>query len=220
MKNLLLILSLIFVLTACGSTQTQVQPKELSLIEQEAPLAIVIMPPINNSNNVDAKEYLYSSLAIPLINKGYYVFSPYLTLDLFQQESAYDAELFIDSDLSQFQKVLGADAVLFTVINHWQKGLNTIQTNVEYILRSTHSNKELFRRQGDISLDTSTSNSASLAGLVVNLISTAATPIITAARMSNVEGLKNLPIGKYRGGFPKGKLVTEQEEEQEEGLED
>lgn len=54
----------------------------------------------------------------PLCEKGYYVFSPLLTMELFQSESAYDAEQFIEADLSQFRNVLGADAAMFTIINH------------------------------------------------------------------------------------------------------
>ena len=37
-------------------------------------------------------------------------------MEMYQQESAYDAEMFLDKDISMFQKVLGADAAMFTII--------------------------------------------------------------------------------------------------------
>ncbi len=40
-------------------------------------------------------------------------------MKMFQQESAYDAENFLEGGLSQFQNVLGADAVMFTIIKKW-----------------------------------------------------------------------------------------------------
>ena len=62
---------------------------------KKKPLTILIMPPINNTNHAEAKEYFYSSLAKPLCEKGYYVVSPFLSMDLLKQESAYDSEMFI-----------------------------------------------------------------------------------------------------------------------------
>ena len=35
--------------------------------------------------------------------KGYYVFSPLMTMDLFKGESAYDSEMFINGDLKKFR---------------------------------------------------------------------------------------------------------------------
>ena len=39
------------------------------------PVTLVVMPPINNTSNVDAKELLYTSISYPLIEAGYYVIS-------------------------------------------------------------------------------------------------------------------------------------------------
>lgn len=75
-----------------------------------------IMPPINQTTHAEAKDFFYTTLYLPLCEKGYYVYSPYLTMEMYQQESAYDAEMFLDKDISMFQKVLGADAVMFTII--------------------------------------------------------------------------------------------------------
>lgn len=79
-------------------------------------MSIAIMPPINQTTHAEAKDFFYTTLYLPLCEKGYYVYSPYLTMEMYQQESAYDAEMFLDKDISMFQKVLGADAVMFTII--------------------------------------------------------------------------------------------------------
>lgn len=86
---------------------------------EERPMSIVVMPPINQTTHAEAKDYFYTTMYQPLCEKGYYVYSPYLTMEMFQQESAYDAEMFVEGDLSQFREILGADAAMFTIIKDW-----------------------------------------------------------------------------------------------------
>ena len=201
MKKVQLIFLILPILLASCATTKNTNPitrgEKYSKLYEEAPASILIMPPINNSNNVDAKEYFYTSLAIPLMEKGYYVFSPYLAMDLFQQESAYDSELFLNGDLSQFRNVFGADAALFTIINKWQKHSDNIATDVEYILVSTKTNEVLYSHKGKFKLDTSMSTGNDLFDLVGTLVMTVSTPIIRAARKCNWHVLRDLPHGAY-----------------------
>lgn len=67
-------------------TRGQQYPK----LYAEAPGSIVIMPPVNRTNAVEAKEYFYTTLYRPLCEKGYYVFSPYLTMELMLTTSLTD----------------------------------------------------------------------------------------------------------------------------------
>jgi hypothetical protein len=121
---------------------------------KEKPLTIAVMPPINQTNHVEAKDYFYTTLYAPLCEKGYYVYSPMMTMEMFQAESAYDAEMFIEGDLSQFRNVLGADAAMFTIIKSWKRNNvgGKITAGVEYILRSTKTGETLYKREGLISV--------------------------------------------------------------------
>lgn len=140
----------------------------------------------------------------PLCEKGYYVFSPLLTMELFQSESAYDAEQFIEADLSQFRNVLGADAAMFTIIKSWKRNNigGKLTVDVEYILRSTKTNETLYRREGNIKVDTSVSGGGGgVFGALVNLaataISTATTDKVIAGRRCTAYVLSDMPVGKY-----------------------
>lgn len=207
MKKILFLLVLPLILTACGSSKSLTRGEQYSSLYNEAPVSILVMPPINNSNNVDAKEYFYTSLAIPLMEKGYYVFSPYLALDLLQQESAYDSELFLGGDISAFGNVFGADAALFTVINKWQKHSSSIETEVEYYLISTRTNEVLYSHKGNLKLNTSVSSGNALVNLIGTVVNTIATPIVTAARQCNRYVLQDLPEGVYSLDYLKDKNV-------------
>jgi hypothetical protein len=200
---------LALLLASCGSkalTKQQTYPN----IYSERPLAIAVMPPINNTNNVEAKEFLYATLSQPLCEKGYYVLPSFLTMEMFKSESAYDAELFINAPVDRFGAVLGADAVLFTIISKWEKMAlsSNIYIEIEYRLKSTHTNEVLFERKGNITYDASVNTSGGgLVGALVNMaasaINTALTDHIKVARVCNTYTLSDIPAGTYSPLFDK-----------------
>ena len=110
MKKIIGIIMAVVSLASC-STPTTLSQQYPGMYE-EKPLSIAIMPPINQTTHAEAKDYFYTTMYMPLCEKGYYVYSPYLTMEMFQQESAYDAEMFLEADLTPFRNVLDADAAM------------------------------------------------------------------------------------------------------------
>jgi hypothetical protein len=200
---------LAFFVVSCGSkalTKQQTYPN----IYSERPLAVAVMPPINNTNNVEAKEFLYTTLSQPLCEKGYYILPLFLTMEMFKSESAYDAELFINGPVDRFGSILGVDAVLFTIINKWEKAAlsSNIYVEIEYRLKSTHTNEILFERKGKITYDASiNANSGGLLGALINVaasaLNTALTDHIKVARVCNTYTLSDIPAGTYSPYFDK-----------------
>jgi hypothetical protein len=167
----------------------------------EKPTTILLMPPINNSTNVEAKEYFHSTLLAPLANQGFYVIPPFLSLEILKRESAYDAELFLNSSLSTFGEVFGADIVLFTIIHKWDKSYGNVKVELEYILKSTKTNEVLYTRRGTINYNTTVSGTAGAYGVFADLALTAANTIgtkyVDVARICNTYTFKDIPVGKY-----------------------
>lgn len=169
---------------------------------EEKPVTLLVMPPINNSTNVEAKDLLYTSISRPLVEAGYYVISPLLAMDIFKAESGYDAEMFFDAPLNVFNNYFGADAVVFSVIDSWAKKGMGIQTKIRYVIKSAYTNEILFDRSCDLYLDLSVdSGTGGLLGALVDLaasaITTAATDHIVAARKANYFIVRDIPRGKY-----------------------
>ena len=198
------ILGLVALLMSSCATKQITRLEQYPKMYEEKPLAIVVMPPINQTNFVEAKDYFYTTLYAPLCEKGYYVYSPMMTMEMFQSESAYDAEQFIEADLSKFRNVLGADAAMFTIIKSWKRNKigGSLTAGVEYILRSTKTGETLYKREGLISVDTSVnSGGGGLFGALVDLaataIATAATDKVVAGRRCTVFVLSDMPEGKY-----------------------
>lgn len=202
--RILLFMVAVAAFASCGTSDQFTRGNQYSQLYEEKPLSIVIMPPINQTGAVEAKDYFYTTLYMPLCEKGYYVFSPQLTMDLFKQESAYDAELYVDGDLSKFREVLGADAAMFTIIKSWDRNNfgGAIRTDVVYWLRSTKTGETLFKREGQITLNTNFNVQGggvigALVGVIATAVKTAATDVIVVGRKCSSYMLNDLPAGKY-----------------------
>ena len=188
--------------TSCGMMNTVTRESQYAKMYEEKPITLLVMPPINNSTNVEAKDLLYTSISRPLVEAGYYVISPLLAMDVLKAESAYDSEMFFDAPLTTFQTYFGADAVVFSVIDTWAKKGMGIQTKIRYVIKSAYTNEILFDRSCDLYLDLSIDSGANgvlgaLVDLAASAINTAATDHIKAARKANYYILRDIPRGKY-----------------------
>ena len=214
MRKLIKLIIIAVLFASCSTTQPIAKSVAYKGVYDEKPVSILLMPPINRSTNVEAKEFFHSTLCMPLAEQGYYVIPSFLSMEILKKESAYDSEMFLNGSLQKFGEVFGADVALFTIIHRWDKsGLaGSVKVEVEYILKSTKTNEILYSRKGLIVYDTSMrSNSGGMAGLIVSMaataIKTAATNYVVVARACNKYTLTDMPAGKYS---PKSQLDKEE----------
>jgi hypothetical protein len=212
MKRLFPIIALVAFVSSCGTANQVTRESQYAAMYDDMPLTILVMPPINNTSNVEAKDLLYTSISRPLAEAGYYVISPLLAMDILKAESAYDAELFIDKPLTMFRDYFGADAVVFSQIDDWAKKGFGIETKIRYIIKSTASGEILFDRSCDLYLDLQQSSGgnswiSTLVDLAVSAISTATTDHIAAARKANYFIFRDIPRGKYSPMYLQDKEV-------------
>ena len=189
--------------SSCGTTGRVLKSERYTEIYAEKPLSIMVMPPINRSTKVEAKELFYSSLIVPLSQKGYYVMPPLLTMEILKEESAYDAEMFINNSMKQVGSLFGVDAVLFTTIHEWGKTTIAarVRVVVEYTLVSTKTDEVMFSRTGDITYNPNSNTGSALGNLVANMLTTALTKEIEVGRKCNVYTLGDIPAGKYSPSY-------------------
>lgn len=195
--SIALIISSLLLLNSCASLpKQQAFPK----MYEENPLVFLIMPPINNSSQVDAKDYFYTTMCVPIAEAGYYVLPPMATLSALQNESAYDSERFIDGDLKKLGNYFGADVAVFTIIKAWDKQVigSTICIEIEYIFKSTKTNEILYNRDATIRCNTSSSyGNRGLLDVLISAIKTAVIDYVSIAVMCNESALDDIPYGKY-----------------------
>lgn len=213
MKKVIYILTLAVLVSSCGPASKLTRGDQYVQMYEEKPITLLVMPPINNTSNVDAKEYLYTSISRPLAEAGYYVISPLLAMDVLKAESAYDAELFVNGSLSKFKEFFGADAIVFSEINSWAKQGFGIKTNIRYFIKSAHTGEILFDRSCELYLDLQVSSGSNsvlgqLVALAASAIATATTDHIVAARKANYFIFRDIPRGKYSPEYLNDKEVT------------
>lgn len=212
MRRILVLLALIAVLSSCGLSSSLTRGSQYPLMYEEKPVTLLVMPPINNTTNVEAKDLLYTSISRPLIDAGYYVIPPMIVMEVLKEESAYDSEIFVDSSLDMFKAFFGADAVVFSEINKWAKVGVGIDADIRYFIRSATTGEILFDRSCDLFLDLSSKSKddeekTSILNALINLattaIHTAMTDHIVAARKANYYIFEDLPRGKYSPDYLK-----------------
>lgn len=115
MKSITLLLAL---LALSGCVQQPVK-QDMSAFTAAAPRSILVVPTVNKSLDVDAPNYLLSTLPVPLAEKGYYVFPVNTTKYVLEQEGMYEADRIHNEPTESLAKLFGADAVLYVQINRW-----------------------------------------------------------------------------------------------------
>lgn len=210
MKRRLALMSLsLLALTGCV---TQPAKKDMSAFSAAAPRSILVVPVVNKSLDVDAPNYVLSTLPVPIAEKGYYVFPVNTTKVVLEQEGFYEGERIHEQPASTLAKLFGSDAVLYVTINRWdaQFALITTTVTVDFTYRLVSKNDVVIweeRKQMRYQPDNSNNNAATpLAAVLSAVISAAMTRAapnyMPLTRQANQQvfilGTNPLPDGPYK----------------------
>jgi len=137
-------LSLAALVSACtlGGCATPKPPYDFTEFNKAPPRSILVVPVVNRSLDVDASNYVLSTLTIPLAELGYYVFPVNTVKVVLEQEGLYEPEQVRRMEPSQLAALFGADAVLYVTIKRWDAQYVVISTTVtvEFDYEMTHKN--------------------------------------------------------------------------------
>lgn len=203
MRHCFLALIALALLAGCAPANKMITLEKAypKMYGSQRPLSIMILPPINRSTSADAKEYFSCSLFEPLCEKGYYVYPVDMVFNILKDESAYDTEVLPASALKKFHDLFGADAVLYTTIDQWDKNWHLVSgdlvVQVRYKLVSTTSDSTMWDYSGKIKVDlNSSANSGFLATIVETALKTATVDYFPYAMAINNETFRRLPYGQ------------------------
>ncbi|WLQ16228.1 DUF799 family lipoprotein [Hahella aquimaris] len=114
--KLLGLLSLTVLLSTGCATQ---QPYDYSALLASKPRSILVIPPQNNTVEVNAPYIFLSTISAPLAEKGYYVF-PVAVIDQFMKDNGLPTPAEMNSvPLDKLREHIGPDAVLYVTIDDW-----------------------------------------------------------------------------------------------------
>lgn len=197
------------VMSGCASSSTTITKGEaFPKMYEEQPKSLLILPPMNDSADAEAKAYYMTTIEQPLAQMGYYVFPVEMVSDIMKQQGVYDTELLYSTPLDKFYEYFGADAVLFTRIVRWDVSYmvmsSTLTVTIESEIRSTKTSEELWKYRGSVTVDLSGGSSSSgdplvnlIAQAVATAVNTAAADYVTYANQANERLLYSMPVGPY-----------------------
>jgi hypothetical protein len=185
--------------------------KDYSKLVSANPRALLVVPVVNRSVDVDAADYFLSTLSVPLAERGYYVFPVNLVKRMLEDDGLSDAQLVHAADPVRLCSLFGADAVLFVTIEQWTAKYVVLSTQVtvefSYVLKDGRTGEELWRdhRKG---VYASGDGGGGLAGAIVGAIVAKAAPnYMPLARKANAQAMAypgpGIPAGPYRPEYRK-----------------
>lgn len=206
MKRILPLMFLGTLLVGCVHTP----PKDLSKFKAANPSSILVVPAVNESVEVTAPDYFLSTIAVPLAEKGYYVFPVNLVKRILEDEGLSDASLVHSAPTGKICNLLGSDSVLYVTIKEWNAQYlvltTTVNVKLNYAIKDCktgdilweHEQKMVYTPQNN-----STGNPfADLIVMAINAAVTKAAPnYVPLARQANAltfytEGV-GIPLGPY-----------------------
>jgi len=195
---------IIFFFSGCATT-----PYNYTAFEQSKPRSIVVIPPNNNSIEVNAPYIYLSTLTRPLAEKGYYVF-PVSVIDHFLKENGLPTPAEMNGiPLDKIGEHIGADAVLYISIEDWGQKFQVIQSvaKVHATLRLVDvKTGELLWESTAIAQESSGGGGGLIGALVSTVVtqvvaSTIADPTPNLARRANNLAINNQVRGMLDGPY-------------------
>lgn len=123
-RSRLLVVATISLLVGCVAPN----PYDYSALIDSAPRSILVLPPLNNSVEVEADYKFLSQISKPLAEKGYYVF-PVSVVDQFLKENGLPTPAEMNSvPLDKLEQYIGADSVLYVVVEDWGQKYQVISS--------------------------------------------------------------------------------------------
>ena len=113
--------------------------KDYTAFRAANPRSILVIPVVNNTTNVEAPGLFLSTLPIPVVERGYYVFPMNMVKRVLEDEGLADPNLVHMADTGRLCNLFGADAVLYVSIEAWTAQYLVISTQVtvefDYVMK-------------------------------------------------------------------------------------
>ncbi|RQR43488.1 hypothetical protein DIE20_11520 [Burkholderia sp. Bp9131] len=114
--KLLLSVSVLSLLAACAGPAKNV---DYTAFKNSRPTSILVLPPVNNTTDVNATNGMLSQMTMPLAEAGYYVIPVALAEETFKQNGLNGPAEIAQVDPAKLRSIFGADAVLYTKVTQY-----------------------------------------------------------------------------------------------------
>lgn len=133
---------------------TPVPPKDYSAFRHSKPRSILVLPPVNQSNEVIASYSVLTTVTRPLSELGYYVIPVVMADHLLKENGMALPDEMHQAALEKLQSVFGVDAVLYITIEKYGSKYQLFASNTVVFahakLLDAHTGTELWQSRVSI----------------------------------------------------------------------
>jgi len=192
-----------------GGCATKAPPYDYTAFMKAKPATLLVMPPVNESPEVNATSGVWSHATRPLAEAGYYVLPVTLVDETFRQNGVITANDAQDIPLTKLREFFGADAAVYMKVKKYGTSYNVIasETRVEVEARIVDLRSGDLLWQGKAVATSAEQQQQSQGGLVGLLVTAIVKQIIGTATDASYQyaGIANqrmLGAPRYNGVLP------------------
>lgn len=119
MKQLVHVLGVFSILLLVGCASQSQTAYDYTQFKEENPLSILVLPPLNDSLDVNAGYSFLSQVTYPLAESGYYVFPVAVVNDLLKHNGVTEPSDIHAIPLEKLREIFAADAVVYLKITEY-----------------------------------------------------------------------------------------------------
>lgn len=189
--------------SACATIESY----DYTAYREHMPRSILVLPPLNESIEVNASYVWLSTISMPLGEAGYYVF-PVAVVDAFMKDNGLPGPDEMHSvSLQKLREVFGADAVLYVTIEEWGQKYVVLSSNTVVRARArlvdTATGTEIWQGRADLT-ESSGGGSSDVLSMVINavleqIIDTTTDATRGVARQANLQMVYDRRVGLLPG---------------------
>jgi len=197
--------------------------KDYTAFRSANPRSILVLPVVNNTQNVEAPSLFLSTLPIPVAEKGYYVFPVNMVKRVLEDEGLSDPNLVHGAEPARLCNLFGSDAVLYVVIEAWTAQYLVLDTTVtvefDYVMKDGKTGDTIWKEHRRV-VNSSAGQSRGSGNPFVDLVAMAVTAAVAKAapnymplarqasdQVFNTPGI-GLPAGPYNPEYGKDASPT------------
>ena len=102
--------------TGCA---TQIPPFDYTAYKESRPRSILVLPPVNNTPEVQASYSVLTYATLPLAEAGYYVMPVTLVAEAFKENGMTQPSDMHATSMDKLRQIFGADAALYVTISKY-----------------------------------------------------------------------------------------------------
>ena len=206
MKGLFAFFTLALALLATGCSTGNKKSTDYSAFRESKPRSILVLPPQNQSPDVNASNSLLSVVTMPLAESGYYVFPVAVVSETFKQNGVTNPDDISSVPLKKLHDTFGADAVMYISITDYGTSYQVVNSDTRVTatarLVDSRTGKELWTGGATASSNEGQKNSGG--GLIGILLTAAITQIANTSTdkahdIAEVTGARMFSAGSNGG---------------------